>query len=72
MHEIQKSFLPLQSFCKKSGCSTVGSALRSGRRGRWFESGHPDNKKSAKMIFADFFIPHIQQFLYPPWKYLLH
>ncbi len=23
-----------------------GSALRSGRRGRWFESSHPDNQKS--------------------------
>ena len=28
-----------------SGCSAVGSALRSGRRGRQFESGHPDQKK---------------------------
>ena len=26
----------------KSGCSAVGSALRSGRRGRAFESPHPD------------------------------
>ena len=25
-----------------SGCSAVGSALRSGRRSRQFESGHPD------------------------------
>ena len=25
-----------------SGCSAVASALRSGRRGRWFESTHPD------------------------------
>ncbi len=25
-----------------SGCSAVGSALRSGRRGRAFESPHPD------------------------------
>ncbi len=29
----------------KSGCSAVGSALRSGRRGRAFESPHPDNQK---------------------------
>ena len=26
-----------------SGCSAVASALRSGRRGRWFESTHPDH-----------------------------
>ncbi len=25
-----------------AGCSAVGSALRSGRRGRVFESRHPD------------------------------
>ncbi len=30
-----------------SGCSAVGSALRSGRRGRAFESPHPDNKKTT-------------------------
>ena len=24
-----------------------GSALRSGRRGRWFESSHPDQKREA-------------------------
>src|SRR5690554_3665868 len=27
----------------QSGCSTVGSAPRSGRGGRKFESSHPDN-----------------------------
>ena len=26
-----------------SGCGAVGSARRSGRRGRWFESSHPDH-----------------------------
>ncbi len=26
----------------KSGCGAVGSVLRSGRRGRKFESSHPD------------------------------
>ena len=34
-----------------SGCSAVGSVLRSGRRGRQFESGHPDpiyNKRCLK------------------------
>ena len=31
-------------FCslKTAGCGAVGSALRSGRRGRKFESCHPD------------------------------
>ena len=36
---------------KSAGCSTVGSALRSGRRGRKFESSHPDNTKITG-IFA--------------------
>ena len=29
-------------FKEIAGCSAVGSALRSGRRSRQFESGHPD------------------------------
>lgn len=33
----------LISKCTRSGCSTVGSAPRSGRGGRKFESSHPDN-----------------------------
>ena len=38
-------------FCslKTAGCSAVGSALRSGRRGRKFESSHPDQHNSALM-----------------------
>ncbi len=32
----------------KSGCSAVGSALRSGRRGRVFESRHPDKKSPSQ------------------------
>jgi hypothetical protein len=39
--EDTKSFTTFVAV-KKSGCSTVGSALRSGRRGRKFESSHPD------------------------------
>ena len=31
-----------------SGCSAVGSALRSGRRGRSFESSHPDHLKARR------------------------
>ncbi len=36
MVEIRKMYL------YKTGFSAVGSALRSGRRGRLFESGNPD------------------------------
>ena len=32
------------TFQKQSECSAVGSALRSGRRGRAFESPHSDRK----------------------------
>ena len=50
MHVFQKIAVPLQplngssalNHSQKSGCSAVGSALRSGRRGRAFESPHPD------------------------------
>ena len=41
-----------------SGCSAVGSVLRSGRRGRQFESGHPDpiyNKKVSEKKSDTFF-----------------
>ncbi len=32
-----------------SGCSAVGSALRSGRRGRAFESPHPDKDTYVRL-----------------------
>ncbi|MDE6152394.1 MAG: hypothetical protein K2G12_10475, partial [Prevotella sp.] len=32
-------------------CSAVGSVLRSGRRGRQFESGHPDKQEAGIEIF---------------------
>ena len=35
---------------RQSGCSAVGSALRSGRRGRAFESPHPDQKKRCENV----------------------
>ena len=40
------------TFAKESGCSAVGSALRSGRRCRQFESGHPDIKGARKNIIS--------------------
>ena len=39
---------------RKSGCSAVGSALRSGRRGRAFESPHPDFGRQASFSLAVF------------------
>ena len=44
LSSYSKKAIPLQSL---SGCSAVGSALRSGRRGRQFESGHPDTLQEA-------------------------
>ena len=42
---------------EKTGCSAVGSALRSGRRGRAFESPHPDqNLAKHNPSFARFFV----------------
>ena len=52
------STLNSQLFCTfaaaygQSGCSAVGSALRSGRRGRAFESPHPDPKKRQVNVSA--------------------
>ena len=43
---ISKKLRTFASDFSKSGCSAVGSALRSGRRGRAFESPHPDQKKA--------------------------
>ena len=37
---------------RQSGCSAVGSALRSGRRGRKFESCHPDRKRVKTLFFS--------------------
>ena len=62
MHVYQKKYVPLHSLLgynsnMQSGCSAVGSALRSGRRGRKFESCHPDLRKSVETIVStDFFI----------------
>lgn len=48
---FEKNFIRLQRFRKKAsaGCSAVGSALRSGRRGRAFESPHPDKIGTTKI-----------------------
>ena len=40
---------------EKSGCSAVGSALRSGRRGRVFKSRHPDHKSEGVSIVMQTF-----------------
>ncbi len=38
----------------RTGCSAVGSALRSGRRGRAFESPHPDKTRDKGLIINSF------------------
>ena len=41
--EVKTSFAKATEV--KAGCGAVGSVLRSGRRGRKFESSHPDQKR---------------------------
>ena len=48
-------YLPLQAQ-DQSGCSAVGSALRSGRRGRQFESGHPDKLGNKGLNVSSLFV----------------
>ena len=49
------------TFQKQSECSAVGSALRSGRRGRAFESPHPDLiKRSSSHELLRFLFPALQ------------
>ncbi len=43
-------------FAPQSGFSAVGSALRSGRRGRPFKSGNPDHKKGNSILNFLFFV----------------
>ena len=50
----------MHSLLRQSGCSAVGSALRSGRRGRAFESPHPDTKRQAVKIACRFCFIMIQ------------
>ena len=54
--------LTCTTFAKESGCSAVGSALRSGRRCRQFESGHPDIKGARKNNIS----PYAFSFKYNP------
>ena len=44
----------------KAGCGAVGSVLRSGRRGRKFESSHPDFWV-LKNNMLQFFVPNLYQ-----------
>ena len=69
MHVYQKKLVSLHSLLrhdvtnhKQSGCSAVGSALRSGRRCRQFESGHPDIKGARKNNIS----PYAFSFKYNP------
>ena len=56
MFVIEKKDVPLHSLLRQSGCSAVGSALRSGRRGRAFESPHPDREDESDACLARLFI----------------
>ena len=52
------------TFQKQSECSAVGSALRSGRRGRAFESPHSDKQGltfNKLSLFCSVFVPLNQQ-----------
>ena len=51
----------------QSGFSAVGSARRSGRRGRWFESSNPDKTRVryCNAIFWPFFVSRIGESLIP-------
>ena len=42
-----------------TGCGAVGSALRSGRRGRKFESSHPDNFCRDARLCVSFSFKHL-------------
>ena len=55
--EILFDFKKMLYLCTRkteTECSAVGSALRSGRRGRWFESSRADKRKP--LIFKGFFV----------------
>ena len=43
-------YVALTILREKAGCSAVGSALRSGRRGRAFESPHPDRSLTGHPV----------------------
>ena len=45
----------IYSSSKMAECSAVGSALRSGRRGRAFESPHSDTRRQTVKIVCRFF-----------------
>ena len=74
MHVIQKNAVPLQPLKKKhSGCSAVGSALRSGRRGRAFESPHPDRNGDSRLNKSAIFFSDCEalRFLLRSYRQLL-
>ena len=48
----------------KTGCGAVGSVLRSGRRGRKFESSHPDKRKSLARKCRALFFQSVESFAF--------
>ena len=56
---------------RKSGFSAVGSALRSGRRGRWFESSNPDSKAVERQrLSTAFFVIGTSEYRHQRYAYL--
>ena len=57
-------FLPPKN---RTGCGAVGSALRSGRRGRKFESSHPDKctENTVSTVFFSFNLFPVAFCLFP-------
>ena len=49
-----------------TGCGADGSALRLGRRGRQFESGHPDKTKEGILKVTPSFIIYMFISFAPP------
>lgn len=53
-HYVQGSSMPHTLDIKCRGVAQMASALRSGRRGRRFKSGHPDHKQKYNMLETSF------------------
>ena len=54
MRSKVRVFSPRPGFIDFSGCGAVGSARRSGRRGRPFKSDHPDQSVIHALVWAFF------------------
>ena len=83
MHAFQKKDVTLQSSSndegfreasstqRPSGFSAVGSALRSGRRVRWFESSNPDQARKGQVTVCHLAFPCFSFMAWPVTATLL-